>query len=69
MAHDIRACANIRQTSIEIAEAIFDIADNDEALAQKMWAEGCDEALEIAFTKTDQNKLCWGEESVERKNV
>ncbi|HEY0269149.1 MAG TPA: YccJ family protein [Methyloradius sp.] len=69
MAKDIQSWADIRETSIEIAEAIFEIADNDEAMAQKIWQEGSDEALEIAFAKTDHNKLFWGEEAVERKNV
>lgn len=69
MANDIQSWADIRETSYEIAEAIFQIANDDEALAQKIWEEGSDEALEIAFSKTDKNKLFWGEEAVERKNV
>ncbi|TCV98198.1 YccJ family protein [Biostraticola tofi] len=69
MAENIKSWAEIRQTSIEIAEAIFELADDDEVLAQKIWEEGSDEALQLAFTKTDQNKLFWGEETVERKNV
>ncbi|QWA12786.1 hypothetical protein GTU79_08910 [Sodalis ligni] len=69
MAKDIQSWAEIRETFIEIAEAIVEIADNDEVMAQKIWEEGSDEALEIAFAKTDQNKLFWGEETVERKNV
>lgn len=69
MANDIKSWAEIRETSIEIAEAIFMIAHNDEALAQKIWEEGSDEALELAFAKTTEDTLFWGEEKVERKNV
>ncbi|WP_413734415.1 YccJ family protein [Sodalis sp. RH21] len=69
MADDIQSWAKIRETSIEIAEAIFEVANNDEALAQKLWEDGSDEALEIAFAKTSKDKLFWGEETVERKNV
>ncbi|WP_410015860.1 YccJ family protein [Sodalis sp. C49] len=69
MADNIQAWAEIRETSLEIAEAIFQVADNDEALAQKIWEDGSDEALEIAFAKTSKDTLFWGEERVERKNV
>ncbi|AHF77603.1 hypothetical protein Sant_2572 [Sodalis praecaptivus] len=69
MASDVSAWADIRQTSIEIAVAIFEVANDDEALAQKIWEEGSDEALQIAFARTDKNQLYWGEETVERKNV
>lgn len=66
---NIKAWANTRETSYEIAEAIFELADNDEALAQKIWEEGSDEVLPIAFAKTKEDQLFWGEETIERKNV
>lgn len=69
MASDVSVWADIRQTSIEIAVAIFEVANDDEALAQKIWEEGSDEALQIAFVRTDKNQLYWGEKTVERKNV
>lgn len=69
MANDIKSWAEIRETSLEIAEAIFEIAHDDEALAQKIWEEGSDEALALAFANTSKNQLFWGEEKVERKNV
>ena len=53
--HDIRSWANIRETSIEIAEAIFELAN--------------DEVLQRAFAKTKADKLFWGEQTIERKNV
>ncbi|OCG00805.1 YccJ family protein [Gilliamella sp. wkB112] len=67
--HDIRSWANVRETSIEIAEAIFEVANHDEALAEQIWQEGSDEVLQLAFSKTKANKLFWGEQTVERKNV
>ena len=67
--HDIRAWANIRETSIEIAEAIFELANDDEKLAEQIWEEGSDEVLQRAFAKTKANKLFWGEQTIERKNV
>ncbi|WP_447870107.1 YccJ family protein [Serratia fonticola] len=59
----------MRETSVEIAEAIFELAGNDEVLAQKIWEEGSDEVLPLAFSKTDADQLYWGEETIERKNV
>lgn len=67
--HNIKSWASVRETSIEIAEAIFEAAGDDEALAQKIWEEGSDDVLAKAFTKTDANQLYWGDETVERKNV
>ncbi|QCR36467.1 YccJ family protein [Nissabacter sp. SGAir0207] len=67
--HDVKSWAEIRETSIEIAEAIFEFAENDETLAQKIWEEGNDEVLIRAFEKTDADHLFWGEEKVDRKNV
>ncbi|AGE18644.1 hypothetical protein BMF90_21145 [Serratia sp. OLHL2] len=67
--HNVKSWATVRETSVEIAEAIFELAGNDEVLAQKIWEEGSDEALEKAFAKTTADQLYWGEETVERKNV
>ncbi len=69
MSNDIQAWAQVRETSIEIAQAIFEVANNNEAIAQKLWEEGNDRALEIAFTKTSDDVLFWGEDRVERKDV
>lgn len=66
---NIKAWANTRETSHEIAEAIFEMAKNDEKLAQKIWEEGNDEVLPIAFAKTKDDYLFWGEEKIDRKNV
>lgn len=67
--YNIRSWANIRETSIEIAEAIFELANNDEKLAEQIWEEGSDEVLKKAFAKTKADKLFWGEQTIERKNV
>ncbi|STR40100.1 Uncharacterised protein [Klebsiella michiganensis] len=53
----------------EIAEAIFELANYDEKLAEKIWEEGSDEVLPLAFAKTDKDSLFWGEQTIERKNV
>jgi hypothetical protein len=66
---NIQEWATVRETSIEIAEAIFQLAKNDEVLAQKIWDEGNDEVLPVAFAKTDADHLFWGEEKIDRKNV
>lgn len=67
--HNVKSWATVRETSVEIAEAIFELADNDETLAQKIWEEGSDEVLPLAFSKTAADQLYWGEETIERKNV
>lgn len=67
--YNIRFWANVRETSIEIAEAIFELANNDEKLAEQIWEEGSDEVLKQAFAKTKADKLFWGEQTIERKNV
>ncbi|MCX8601349.1 MULTISPECIES: YccJ family protein [unclassified Gilliamella] len=67
--HDIRSWASIRETSIEIAEAIFELANYDEKLAEQIWSEGSDEVLPLAFSKTKADKLFWGEQTIERKNI
>ncbi|SMG59367.1 YccJ family protein [Cedecea sp. NFIX57] len=68
-AHHVGEWANLRQTSPEIAEAIFELAKYDEKLAEKIWEEGSDEVLALAFAKTDKDSLFWGEQTIERKNV
>lgn len=67
--HNVKSWATVRETSVEIAEAIFELANNDEILAQKIWEEGSDEVLPLAFSKTKADQLYWGEETIERKNV
>lgn len=67
--YNIRSWANVRETSIEIAEAIFELANNDEKLAEQIWEEESDEVLKQAFAKTKADKLFWGEQTIERKNV
>lgn len=69
--HDlkIKEWANARETSIEIAQAIFELAKNDEVKAQQIWDEGSDEVLPLAFSKTKEDTLYWGEQTIERKNV
>ena len=54
---------------LSIAEAIFEVANYDEKLAEQIWEEGNDEVLVRAFEKTDKDSLFWGEQTIERKNV
>ncbi|MFV8208536.1 YccJ family protein [Enterobacter cloacae complex sp.6701988] len=61
--------AKVRETSIEIAQAIFELAKGNEVLAEKIWEEGSDEVLPLAFSKTTEDKLFWGEQTIERKNI
>lgn len=68
-AHRVGEWASLRNTSPEIAEAIFELADYDEVLAEKIWEEGSDEVLMCAFEKTDKDSLFWGEQTIERQNV
>jgi len=68
-AHRVGEFARLRNTSPEIAEAIFEVAKYDEKLAEKIWEEGNDEVLMLAFQKTDKDSLFWGEQTIERKNV
>lgn len=68
-AHRVGEFATLRNTSPEIAEAIFELADYDEKLAEQIWEEGNDEVLILAFKKTDKDSLFWGEQTIERKNV
>ena len=57
-AHHVGEWASLRNTSLEIAEAIFELANYDEKLAEKIWEEG-----------SDKDSLFWGEQTIERKNV
>lgn len=59
-AHRVGEWASLRNTSPEIAEAIFEVAHYDEKLAEKIWEEGSDEVLIKAFEKTDKDSLSWG---------
>ena len=68
-AHHIGEWASLRNTSPEIAEAIFFFFFYDEKVAEKIWEEGSDAVLELAFRKTDKDALFWGEQTIERKNV
>ena len=67
--HHIGEWASLRNTSPEIAEAIFELAKYDEKTAEQIWEEGSDAVLELAFSKTDKDSLFWGEQTIERKNV
>lgn len=68
--HRIGEWATLRQTSTEIAEAIFEVANYDEKLAEGIWEQqGNDEVLFRAFDKTDEDVLIWDGKQVERKNV
>ena len=67
-AHRVGEWASLRNTSPEIAEAIFEVAHYDEKLAEQIWEEGSDEVLALAFAKTDKDALFWGEQTIERKN-
>jgi hypothetical protein len=67
--HHVGEWASLRNTSLEIAEAIFELANYDEKLAEKIWEEDSDEVLPLAFAKTDKDSLFWGEQTIERKNV
>ncbi|MCX8957442.1 YccJ family protein [Erwinia psidii] len=69
-AHHVKEWANLRATSPEIAEAIFEVADYDERLAEEIWRQqGSDEVLLRAFDKTHEDVLTWDNKRVERKNV
>lgn len=56
-AHHVGEWASLRNTSPEIAEAIFEVAGYDEKMAEKIWEEGSDEVLVKAFAKTDIDSL------------
>ncbi len=68
--HRVGEWASLRHTSPEIAEAIFEVANYDEKLAEEIWQQqGNDEVLFRAFDKTEQPVLTWDDKVVERKNV
>jgi len=68
--HHVAEWANIRNTSTEIAEAIFEVAGYDEKMAERIWEQqGSDEVLISAFSKTESDVLMWDNKVVERKNV
>ncbi len=69
-AHHVGEWATLRHTSREIAEAIFEVANYDERLAEEIWRQqGNDDVLIRAFDKTDQDVLTWDDKTVERRNV
>lgn len=68
--HHVGEWAKIRETSLEIAEVIFELADYDEKKAEEIWKEPSnDEVLLRAFEKTQADVLNWNGIPVERKNV
>jgi len=68
--HRVGEWANLRATSSEIAEAIFEVANYDERLAEGIWEQqGSDDVLLRAFEKTDKDVLIWDSKVIERKNV
>ncbi|WP_017349763.1 MULTISPECIES: YccJ family protein [Pantoea] len=69
-AHHVAEWATIRQTSREIAEAIFEVAKYDEKLAEAIWEQqGNNDVLELAFAKTQDDVLTWDNKTIERRNV
>lgn len=68
--HELKSWAKAHEsTSFEIAEAIYELAEGDDALAERIWEECPDEVLPLAFSKTDADHLYWGLERIDRKNV
>jgi hypothetical protein len=59
-AHRVGEWASLRNTSPEIAEAIFEVAKYDEKLAEQIWEEGSDEVLVRAFEKDGQRLALLG---------
>lgn len=55
-AHHVGEWASLRNTSPEIAEAIFEVANYDEKLAEQIWEEGNDEVLVRAFEKPTKTR-------------
>ncbi len=68
-AHRGGGWASLRNTSPEIAEAIFEVAHDEEKLAEHIREAGSDEVLAVAFAKTAKDALFWGEQPIEPKNV
>ena len=67
--HHIAEWARVRETSLEIAEAIFELAHDDETLAQQIWEEVNDKVMPLALAKTDKDQLYWGDETIDRRDV
>lgn len=68
--HELKAWAAAHEsTSLEIAEAIYELAKGDDALAERIWEEGSDEVLPLAFSKTEADHLFWGLQRIDRQNV
>ncbi|MFQ9948733.1 MAG: YccJ family protein [Escherichia coli] len=67
-AHHVGEWASLRNTSPEIAEAIFEVAGYDEKMAEKIWEEGSDEVLSKPLLRPIKIRF-WGEQTIERKNV
>lgn len=70
-AHHVGEWASLRNTSPEIAEAIFEVANYDEKLAEQIWEEGNDEVLVRAFEKPTKTRCSGASKpsSVKRLNV
>ena len=69
-AHHVGEWASLRNTSPEIAEAIFEVAGYDEKMAEKIWEEGSDEVLvKDLCLRPIKIRFFWGEQTIERKNV
>ena len=68
---DLWQWAESRETSFNIARAIDELADGDEAQMQAIWETPSDfqvdRVIELAFCWTDADELCWGEVRIERK--
>jgi hypothetical protein len=63
---NINEWAVSRETSIEVVEAIFELAQGDENKAQQIWEDGDDRIIDIAFSKTEEDEPYWGEETISR---
>ena len=69
----LKTWADARQTSIEVAEAIFSFAEDDDK-AEAIWEDpeyfGLFEKVRAAaFRMTEENILHWGATKIFRKNV
>ena len=62
--------AEVRETSLEVAQAIHDVAGGDFDIMSDLWQNPTPEQsvriLRAAFSFTDEDELCWGEEIVRR---
>ncbi len=59
--------ASSHETSIEIANAIFDISDDPERTWQDPTPDEYQQILEIAFDATGESELFWGDSTVMRE--